>query len=127
MYLTYLEYNLMGGALDAAAFNVLNRKAEYVVRSQANGRTGKRIDELSEVPQAVKDCIFELINHLSQNRFDGTMVKSESQSLGGQSESYTYVTLTKEEVDNETEGIIFNYLSTVEKNGVSILYRGACV
>ena len=127
MYLTYLEYNLMGGALDAAAFNVLNRKAEYVVRSQANGRTGKRIDELSEVPQAVKDCIFELINHLSQNRFDGTTVKSESQSLGGQSESYTYVTLTKEEVDNETEGIIFNYLSTVEKNGVSILYRGACV
>ena len=127
MYLTYLEYNLMGGALDAAAFNVLNRKAEYVVRSQANGRTGKRIDELSEVPQAVKDCIFELINHLSQNRFDGMTVKSESQSLGGQSESYTYATLTKEEVDNETEGIIFNYLSTVEKNGVSILYRGACV
>ena len=127
MYLTYSEYQNMGGTLDETAYNTFKRKAEYAVNSQANGKTGERIGKLTELPQSVKDCIFELIAHLSANAFDGTAVQSESQSLGGQSESYTYARLTKAEADAQAEEIISTYLSPIKYNGVSVLYRGACV
>ncbi len=127
MYLTYIEYMSAGGTVSDTAFKTLERKAEYLINSQANGQTGKRISKLAELPQAVKDCVFELIEHMSVNTFDGSAVKSESQSQGGISESYTYSRLTKEEADCAAEDIIYTYLSSVMLNGVSILYRGACI
>ncbi len=127
MYLTYDEYCNMGGLLDEAAFSSLCRKAEYTVNAQASGRTGERISQLTELPQAVKDCIFELTAHLSANAFDGTAVQSESQTLGSQSESITYSHLTKEESEAEINTIIRSYLLPVKYKGVSILYSGACV
>lgn len=125
MYLTYIEYNLMGGTLDETAFNTLNRRAQRLINAQAGGKTGERIGKLAELPQAVLDCVFDLIAHLSENSFGGQTVQSESQSLGVQSESYTYARLTKDETDAETESIIFDYLYPVKIDGVSILYRGA--
>lgn len=127
MYLTYEEYKEMGGTLECAAFVMLERRAEYAINAQAGGKTGERIQTLSETPQAVKDCVFELVTHMSANAFDGSSVKSESQSLGGQSESYTYSTLTKQEADAQTEEIIYNFLYPLKISGVSVLYRGACV
>lgn len=127
MYLTYEEYKEMGGTLECAAFVMLERRAEYAINAQAGGKTGERIQTLSETPQAVKDCVFELVTHMSANAFDGSSVKSESQSLGGQSESYTYSTLTKQEADAQTEEIIYNFLYPLKISGMSVLYRGACV
>ena len=72
MYLTYDEFKNMGGTLDETAFKIFNRRAEYLINAQGNGRTGDRIGKLTELPQAVKDCTFELINHLSDNAFDGS-------------------------------------------------------
>lgn len=125
MYLTYEKYKNMGGTLDETAFMPLDRKAEYLINAQGNGKTGERIGKLTELPQAVIDCIYDLIAHLSYNAFDGTTVQSESQSLGGQSESYTYSTMTKSESDETTSDIIYNYLYNIKINGTSILYRGA--
>ena len=125
MYLDYDSYVNMGGTLDNSAFSALNRKAEYLINGQAGGKTGERIAKLTELPQAVKDCIFELITHLSANSFDGNTIQSESQTLGGQSESYSYSTLNKEQADEEVENIINIYLFPIKVNGVSILYRGA--
>ena len=127
MYLTYQTYQNMGGTLDNSAFTALDRKAEYLINSQAGGKTGERIGKLTELPQAVIDCTFDLIQHLSANAFDGSTVASESQSLGGQSESYSYSVLSKEQADSETEDIIFTYLYPVKIDGVSIWYGGACV
>lgn len=127
MYLTYNEYHAMGGTLEKTAFERLCRKAEYIINSQANGRTGERISKLTEFPQAVKDCTFELITHLSCNSFDGSGIQSESQSLGGQSESVTYLHLTKEQSETEINNIIYGFLCPVKINGVSILYSGACI
>ena len=110
----------MGGTLDNSAFTALDRKAEYLINSQAGGKTGDRIGKLTELPQAVIDCTFDLITHLSTNAFDGSTVASESQSLGGQSESYSYSVLSKEQADSEAEDIIFNYLYPVKIDGVSI-------
>lgn len=127
MYLEYNEYLQMGGTLDCAAFNVFERKAEYTVKAQVNGKVGMRLSKLDTVPLNIKDCIFELVEHFSSNNFDGSDIQSESQSQGGLSESVTYARLNKEQSDSEVENIINTYLSTLYINDVSILYRGGCV
>lgn len=127
MYLNYQTYQNMGGTLDNSAFTALDRKAEYLINSQAGGKTGERIGKLTELPQAIIDCTFDLIQHLYHNAFDGSTVASESQSLGGQSESYSYLVLSKEQADSEAEDIIFTYLYPIKIDGVSILHRGACM
>ncbi len=64
---------------------------------------------------------------MNDNAFDGSDIQSESQSLGAQSESFTYSKLSKDESDTEMSGIIFNFLYNIQIDGVSILYLGANV
>ena len=125
MYLCYSEFKAKGGTLDEAAFKRLCRRAEYIVNAQAGGMTGERIKNLAGVPEAVKDCVFELISHLSENVFDGSAVQSESQSFDGQSESCTYTRLTKEQADAERGEIVRTYLSGIYSGGARLLYWGA--
>lgn len=127
MYLEYNEYIRMGGTLDCAAFNIFERKSEYIIKAQANGKTGIRLAKIDTLPQNVKDCIFELVEHFGNNSFDGSHIQSESQSQGGLSESVSYIRLSKEQSDSEIDNIINTYLSTIFINGVSILYRGGCI
>lgn len=123
MYLDYQTYKNMGGTLDNSAFTIAERKAEYLVNSQAGGKTGERLAEFETLPQAVRDCVFDLVNYLPN--YDGKTVASESQSLGGQSESVSYVTVSAQEAQQATLDIIYMYLYPVKLNGVSVLYRGA--
>lgn len=123
MYLDYQTYQNMGGTLDNSAFTTAERKAEYLVNSQAGGKTGERLSEFATLPQAVKDCMFELVNHLTE--YGGKIVASESQSLGGQSESVSYVTVSAQEAQEAALDIIYTYLYPVKINGVSVLYGGA--
>ena len=123
MYLDYQTYKNMGGTLDNSAFTTAERKAEYLVNSQAVGKTGERLSEFATLPQAVKDCVFELVNHLTE--YGGKMVASESQSLGGQSESVSYVTVSAQEAQEAALDIIYRYLYPLKLNGVSVLYGGA--
>ena len=123
MYLDYQTYKNMGGTLDNSAFTTAERKAEYLVNSQAGGKTGEKLSEFATLPQAVKDCVFELVNHLTE--YGGKMVASESQSLGGQSESVSYVTVSAQEAQEAALDIIYRYLYPVKLNGVSVLYGGA--
>ena len=123
MYLDYQTYKNMGGTLDNSAFTTAERKAEYLVNSQAGGKTGERLSEFETLPQVVKDCVFELVNHLSN--YDGKTIASESQSLGGQSESVSYVTVSAQEAQEAALDIIYMYLYPLKLNGVSVLYGGA--
>ena len=123
MYLDYQTYKNMGGTLDNSAFTTAERKAEYLVNSQAGGKTGEKLSEFATLPQAVKDCVFELVNHLTE--YGGKMVASESQSLGGQSESVSYATVSAQEAQEAALDIIYMYLYPVKFNGVSVLYGGA--
>lgn len=119
MYLDYQTYKTMGGDLDNSAFIVIDRRAEYLINSQAGGKTGLRIRQLSELPQAVIDCTFDLITHLSTSADN---IESESQTLGGQSESKSYI--SKEEINAEAFSIIHSYLYPIKFEGYSILYKG---
>ena len=125
MYLEYDEYQAMGGTLDNSDFTLWERKAEYEINAQAAGNTGKRIKKLSELsglPQSVKDCTFDLIQFLSANVSDNKTVTSESQSSGGVSESYSYKVLDNDQIQAETESIIYN---TFFGGGIGdLLYRG---
>ena len=108
VYLTYEEYKAMGGIFDDAAFSSAERKARQMINAQAAGQTGKRIAALSELPQAVKDCTFDLISFLSVHGSCEKQVSSESQSQGGSSESISYATKTDEQISAEADDIIFN-------------------
>lgn len=123
MYLTENEYMQMGGTLCGSAFCIAERKAEYIINAQANGNTGKRIRQMTEIPQVVKDCVFELVNLISQN--SSKKVSSESQSQDGVSESVTYSVKTSEEEKEEYDNIIYDFFCG---GGLeSLLYRGACI
>ena len=54
MYLDYQTYKNMGGTLDNSAFNTAERKAEYLVNSQAGGKTGERLSEFETLPQRLR-------------------------------------------------------------------------
>lgn len=122
VYLTYEEYKQMGGSLDNAAFNIAERKARQLINAQAGGQTGERIGKLTVLPQAVKDCTFDLISFMSANSANEKQVSSESQSQGGTSESVSYVTKTDEQITAEADEIIFN---SFYGGGIGeLLYRG---
>lgn len=125
MLLDYSKYTEMGGTLEESAFNIWERNAEYLVRSQAGGQTGKRIDNLTEVPEAVKDCIYDLISFLSVNPFNEKQITSESQNQGGVSESYSYTAKTDTDISQKCIDIIEQYLYG---GGLDfLLYRGAYI
>lgn len=123
MYLDYGEYTAMGGSLDASDFARFERRAAYEINAQAAGRTGTRIARLEELPQAVKDCVFDLVQFLSVNADNGNKtVTTETQSSGGVSESYSYNVLDKDQIQAETESIIYNIFFG---GGIGdLLYRG---
>lgn len=128
MYLDYSEYRSMGGNLEQSAFIPIMRRAERLVNAQAAGQTGKRIQAIINagegVPPAVSECIYELVEYLSVNAPSSgeRRISSESQSLGGQSESVSYMTVTDEQVKAECDDIIYN---TLFGGGCGeLLYRG---
>ena len=121
-YLTFDEYVKMGGVLDETAFNPLARKAEYHINAQASGMTGVRIKRLAEIPECVKDCMYELISLFNLNRTNDRQIASESQSQGGTSESVSYVQKTDEEVNMQAENMICDFFFG---GGIGrLLYRG---
>ena len=123
MYLTYGEYKEKCGTLEEAAFVMLEKRARYLIKAQCGGMTGERIEKLDNIPEAVKDCVMELIPHISANKGTDGQISSKSQSQGGRSESVSYAAKTKAETDSETNDIIF---TTLFGGGCGmLLYMGA--
>ncbi len=125
MYLEYADYVEMGGILDEDVYNSLEKKARYLINSQASGRCGDRIAELSVLPECIKECVFELVSFLAVNNSTDKQIASESQSQGGASESLSYITKTDAEIEQQEESIIHDYLYG---GGYGhLLYKGACL
>lgn len=107
-YLSFNEYYEMGGVIEPAVFVSLERKARYLINSQAGGRTGIRIAELTEVPECVKECVFELVDMYAST--NDKQIAGESRSQGGVSESVSYSTKTDAQIAELGENIIYNSL-----------------
>ena len=121
-YLTYDEYQEIGGTLDLTAFNRnIDRACAFIDASTQN-----RLQSVLEVSTKVKACVRDLVEYLANNVSSGKAVTSKSQSAGGVSESESYATKTLDEINAEMLCIVYDYLATEKDDcGTPLMYRGA--
>jgi hypothetical protein len=121
-YLTYEEYQEIGGTLDLTAFNRnIDRACGFI-----DLHTQSRLQSVLEVSQRVKACVRDLVEYLANNVSNGKSVTSKSQSAGGVSESESYSNKTSDEINAEMLCIVYDYLiSEKDDNGTPLMYRGA--
>lgn len=117
-YLTYEEYQNIGGKLDLTAFELKITRVCGIVTNATHGR----IEALRGIPKEVKCLCRDLVEYLCGAE-ENANIKNKSQSAGGVSESLTYS--EKEDHDKHINGLIYDYLASVTtKDGTSVLYRG---
>ena len=111
-YLTFDEYQSIGGSLTENAFNLL----EYKSRKEIDKYTFGRLIELETQLQEVKLCVNELIGTFDEN---SSTIKSESV------DGYSFTRMTKEELQKSIFNAIKNYLSECElEDGTPYLFNG---
>ena len=122
-YLTYQEYQLLGGTLEEMPFNLL----EFNARKKIDERTFGRLVDKGQEYQEVKLCEFNMIIILnSYSSYDTQNKAISSESTDGYSISYgTPQKSTTEAKNSELEDIIDTYLSNLIVDDVPVLYRGA--
>ena len=122
IYLTYDEYNAIGGICDLTAFN---RNIDRVCGIVDNA-THNRIEYMADVPQRAKALCRDLVEYLARNDTIEKTVTSRSQSAGGVSESESYATKTADDMYGDIQNMIYDYLLNVtDDKGTPLLYRGA--
>jgi len=133
MYLTYAEYQTMGGALDEATFDDLEFEAEALV----NWYTFNRLKKNKQFPEELKRLMKYLINMAafknnmiaeSGGQSDGsTSGTIASQSNDGVSISYNVLNAKDlmEDIKTDSRDAIEKYLQGVmNEAGQLLLYRG---
>lgn len=134
MYLTYLEYKAMGGALDEATFNLYEFDAEALINWYTFNRLKADVSFPSEVPR----CMYALIALIEKKENASTLGNSlngssqgsiaiASQSNDGVSISYNTLSAQAlvEGTDKACEDTIKRYLNGVKNElGRKLLYRG---
>lgn len=148
MYLSYAEYQAMGGTLDETAFNDFEFESECII----NWYTFDRLKKETEWPEEVQRCMFALIK-LAKLKADSMILGSQtttvddgqghtvtttvnsaiaSQSNDGVSISYNTVSasqifekLSPKVKGGEIENLVQMYLQGVVNSlGHKVLYRG---
>ena len=124
-YLTYEEYQGLGGNLDQTPFNLL----EFNARKKIDERTFGRLINKGQEYQEVKLCEFNMIIILnSYSSYDTQNKAISSENTDGYSISYgTPQKSVIEAKNSELESIIDTYLTDLVVDGVRVLYRGADV
>ena len=134
MYLSYSEYQEMGGTLDEATFNDYNFEAT----AKINWYTFNRLKNDTNIPEEVKRCVYRLIKLIEDMNkaasTDGTDENSAgmvagiaSQSNDGVSISYNTLSAKDmlETAQTQVETTIKQYLTYVTNElGKKVLYRG---
>lgn len=99
-YLNYNEYRQLGGTLDIMPFDLLELKA----RTNIDRETQFRLKNATELPDEVKQCMFELIDGMA---FDGL-----------------YKDVSQKEKQEYINTLIYINLNGVVYNNENLLYRG---
>lgn len=133
MYLSYAEYQNMGGTLDETAFNDLEFQAECEV----DWYTFNRLRNEAELPDVLKRCMYSLIKLISEqqqayvvNPLDSNgNIKAgiASQSNDGVSTSFNTLSAQSaaELIKQKIEDTIKKQLASVTNSlGRKVLYRG---
>ena len=115
-YLTYAEYQSLGGTLDEVPFNIM----ELTARGILNERTHNRLKSLETQINEVKICMFELIDNMPSITSPKNV---SSESIDGYSVSYTQKT-TIEQQKLYDEIIRSNLMMCQLDDGTPYLYCG---
>lgn len=105
MYLTYEDYQSMGGTLDETAFNDFEYEAETIV----NWYTFNRLKEETEYPPELAHCMYRLIMLAK--------LKADALLMGKQ------VTVQYDDQGNKTTTEVETYIKGQSNDGVSIDYN----
>lgn len=126
-YLTFPQYQAMGGQLTGAAFTPL----EFKSRKRIDRLTNCRVQAMAEagaVPEAVRMCMLALIDLESKvgvsAQVDNPVVTSFN--TDGYGESYGNLP-KQEEAERQMDTVVGQYLyGEVDLHGVPLLFRGVC-
>lgn len=123
-YLTYKDYQDLGGTLAEMPFNLL----EFEARQSVDKYTFGRLKELEKQSQEVKMCIYKLIEVISS--YDGYETHNKSiasESIDGYSVSYSMPDSSFTETKNsEVKNIVRDYLVDCKlDDGTPYMYCGA--
>ena len=120
-YLTYTEYEEIGGTLEEAAFIRNIDRACGII----DNATHNRIECMKKVPQRAKALCRDLVEYLANDFGSSKQVSNHNQSAGGVSESESFVIRSIEERAGEIDDMVKDYLlNEVDDNGTPLLYRG---
>lgn len=129
-YLTYAEYQVLGGsAIGEMPFNLL----EFESRRQIDIRTQNRLKDVdsTDIPQEVKLCEYRMINSINNYWETTNNITSNgnvaSENTDGYSISYVTVGQIQDIIKSksvELDDIIRDYLIGVIVNGQHIMYLG---
>ena len=123
MYLTYDEYQSYGGTLPEADFTL----AEFKARKRVDYLTDSRVENMAEVPEAVKQAMMSIIKADSAVGVDAQAGSPlvASFSTDGYSENYGSAADQTANVEKQLNAEIRRLLFGVkDDNGVPLLYRG---
>ena len=115
-YLTFAEYQSLGGTLNEVPFNIL----ELTARGMIDERTLGRLQNLPSQINAVKVCVYELIGKMSTSAFEKDKA---SESIDGYSVSYATNT-SQEQIKAYDDIIRSNLLMCRLEDGTPYLYCG---
>lgn len=121
-YLTYEEYESLGGTLGEMPFNILELKARQVI----NERTQNRLKNIEEIPQEVKICVYDLINTMNKYNLSNNSTSSNisSENTDGYSVTYKSGTELTEEQKKQYDDVMETDLYGVIVDNTPILYLG---
>jgi hypothetical protein len=95
-YISYLEYEQLGGKVPEESFNVLERKAQRLL----DYITFDRIPECPEIPDEVKEVLTELVNR--EYSFDQQVEAGDTiESYANSVEKLTYRVKSEDEHNDE--------------------------
>lgn len=134
MYLTYAEYQNMGGTLDETTFNDL----EFEARCKIDWWTFNRLKNEASYPEEVQRCMYKLIQLIQQQQQASVLSGDDSgSSMGtagiasmsndGVSESYNVMSASEAAklASSQMDSCIRQYLGDVKNSlGRKVLYRG---
>lgn len=121
-YLTYDEYQSYGGTASESDFVML----EFRARKRIDRMTASRVQNMSEVPEAVKLCMMSLIQIDSKAGAEAQVENPVVTSFNtdGYSESYGKA-MSAEDAGKAMSASIRTMLwGEVDDDGVPLLYRG---
>lgn len=123
-YLTYIEYQELGGSLTETPFNLL----EYQARKEIDLNTKNRLASVDEIPDEVKWCVYELIDTLKKYVNDANFnVNYTQETIDGYSRAFATASQISEIVNSkkiEIDNIILRDLYGVIVNNEHLIYRG---